>query len=961
MNTVENLLSKRALKRYGDLRNPKILPFSTLEFPRKPLIHIQPVDKDDAGLTPTHPIVNCFDPEEDLYVNQVITFTGMQLPKMYFHNAARNPADAVKGYFRRYTQLNRVFKVPTAMASHYPIINNYGLLGGLWVKPIRDINANLVWNAALYENVLRTSIEQQEYKRPQFILFDLPEILPEFQKILDLVSRESLTEYRKNFGEYKCSSLITLLLWFTNAPKLQERAMVLSGLHDKLDGFIILRDNENSILLSVDLMKTWRTDGSSTPASRIKDFYSLLESIVELRVSIDEDSTGDLVDEPIVDDTDNASPTSTATKVTADTAVVNVDSTAYVKVIERQAEKGKLTTANYNRLIKKAESFKSIPNPVGEGTLEDLLTDNPENWKAVPTVYPDSAVIKHKGWLQDNISNLEGNYIAHQFEADLAGMAMMIQAAGYPVTNYTRELQTDALSTKYLYKIKIEPPIGSSSTLPFTIPAIDENGEYQIDGVRQRNDRQIGEKPIIKIAPTEVVLTSAMCKTFIQRCPRSNFNFTDWIGKQINIKAAEGVITEIATSSFDNTVKAPFHYTVLTHQYAELKIGGVVLDMRSHLNKDTTDFSKGIVFGKTADGLDIKMLADCNCIAINKKGEEVRELGTVSEILGLPSEKAPKEFATLKFWRKEIPVGVFISYLIGIEAFLTRIGVPYLIKEKGERHVATGTEYVIKFKDKLLIVSPSTVTQELLVYGFEYYKANLTNYRMSDFKERVGFTGLLGGRGLTVDHLMELDLFETNFIDPITRRLLTEMGEPTEYLKLLVRAVSLLEYEQHRIPSDGYNYIDKGYSRLTEIAYREFMQGIRQFRRANARDTAKLTINPNAVARKISEDAAGTLIEEINPLHSTTERERCTFNGDGGRKPGVVNGELRRFSANDIGRVSEANVDNGNVGSIRWTSANPRYKNAYGMAETYEQNKDVDAANVLSPYAMLMPYSTHDD
>lgn len=970
MITVEDLTKKRALRRFSDFRNPKILPFGSLEFPRKPLIHVQPVDKDDIGFTPTHSLINCFDVDEDLYVNQVTSF-GVQVPKGFFENTARDKDGKVRAYFKRYPTLNRVFKLETAMSSTFPIIQNYGLLGSIWYRPSqKTTNASLIWNTTLYTSVLQHSCNLASFNRPNFIIYDLPEILPELNLITGFLQKEDLFSYRKYFSSYKMHAILSLMFWFTNTEHLNTRVITNTKLHDRLTGFIILRDGENSLLLSVDKLKEWRVDGSSTPTNRYKDFYRLLESFVERRVSIDETEHGDLIKEENgneitgVQTKDSVSSESSKAKPTQDPSVSSdvelVDNTEYTKIIKKQAEIGQLTTANYNRLLKKADRYRTIPNPVGEGTLADLLKDNPENWQANPRTYHENKVIKHKSWLQDNITDLDANYMEKQFETDLASMAMMIQAAGYPVTGYTKEISKDAMSNTAIYRVKVEPAKGSSSTLPAKIPVIDRNGEFITDGNKMRLDRQIAEKPIVKIAPTEVNLISEMCKLAITRCSRSNFNYRTWLCKRINLLEVEGKLQTVASSNFSHDVRAPYHYTMLTHEFAKIETKEYSLDFTAHRNKDKLDFSDGIVFGKTKNGLLVKMLPDNSISLLDKKGNE-KHVGNICTILGVDDSKAPNEFATLVLWRKEVPVGVYLAYLLGLDTFFSRIGVSYIIKERQERHVLTDNEYIVKFKDKQLIAKPETCTQKLLVHGFDYYKNKLPEYRYSDFKERGGFTGIFNSRGVSPDHVMELDLLETNFIDPITKKLLGEMNEPTEYHKLLVRAVALLEYELHRKPGDGYNYIDKGYSRVCGIVYREWLQGIRSFRRAGVRDTNKISISPYAVHQKIVEDAAGTLIEEINPLHSTTEKERCTFNGGGGRKPDVVTGELRTFSVNDIGRVSEANVDNGTVGTTRWTSSNPRYKNAYGMCETYAENQDVDAANVLSPCAMVMPYSMHDD
>ena len=62
----------------------------------------------------------------------------------------------------------------------------------------------------------------------------------------------------------------------------------------------------------------------------------------------------------------------------------------------------------------------------------------------------------------------------------------------------------------------------------------------------------------------------------------------------------------------------------------------------------------------------------------------------------------------------------------------------------------------------------------------------------------------------------------------------------------------------------------------------------------------------------------------------------------------------------DIGFVSESNVDSGKVGTVFQTTSNPTYDSLYGTKREWDKDKD-GVGSVLSPNGLLMPFMTFDD
>ncbi len=66
-----------------------------------------------------------------------------------------------------------------------------------------------------------------------------------------------------------------------------------------------------------------------------------------------------------------------------------------------------------------------------------------------------------------------------------------------------------------------------------------------------------------------------------------------------------------------------------------------------------------------------------------------------------------------------------------------------------------------------------------------------------------------------------MDLIVDMFIDPITKEILTEMKEPTDFIGLLVRSAELLQTDWSPDETDMMHMRIKGYERMAGAVYTE--------------------------------------------------------------------------------------------------------------------------------------------
>ena len=198
------------------------------------------------------------------------------------------------------------------------------------------------------------------------------------------------------------------------------------------------------------------------------------------------------------------------------------------------------------------------------------------------------------------------------------------------------------------------------------------------------------------------------------------------------------------------------------------------------------------------------------------------------------------------------------------------------------------------------------------------------------------------------------------FIDPITRELLVEMGEPTVFTKLLLRASEMLCDDQHPDSQDTRYMRIKGYERFAGAVYAELVRSVRIHNGRPGKHRYGIELNPYAVWIGIQQDPAKDQVSEINPIQNLKETEAVTYSGTGGRGSRSMVKHTRIYHENDMGVISESTVDSSDVAINVFTSADPQFTSLRGTSKPYDPDKQ-GLTPLLSTSALVSPGSTNDD
>jgi len=641
--------------------------------------------------------------------------------------------------------------------------------------------------------------------------------------------------------------------------------------------------------------------------------------------------------------------------------------------VEVLADAGMLSAAEYKRFQRLAEQYKNIPNPVGEGTLADLM-------KIDPTVLtdlsggeaPDSISILNKGMLTTCLVNLDKNYINNVLESDIANAVMSVMGAGVAVLDYQREEKQDAVTAYVVYAVQVQPVGGKVSTIRFRVPKLEEDGTTLVNNVKSRVRKQRVDIPIRKVSSTKVSMTSYYGKSFMTRSEKAVHDYGKWLGNRINLMSLANpsdstyeppVSNLVIGRYFVSSVRVPHTYAVISQRYKGFDYQGIsflfsIKQIKAQFGEELWDryYANKLAICGHRQGSPV-LMDDSGALYL-ANGDSLEQLGDFETFLGLDAAKAPVETVELQVFRKAIPVGVILAYYYGLSVMIEQLQLQVRIAQRGERLNLTADERTVTFNDEVLVFNRSDRFAAMLLNGFNYYDKEVQRFSRYDFDRKSVYSNLLASAGMGVRWVRELDLMRDMFIDPITREELKRMGAPTRWDLLLLHAVKMLLNDQHIRETSMREQRVRGSERVAGAVYNELVKATRQLKARAVATKAGLELHPDAVWYALLDDTATTPVEECNPVHSSKDYSVVTFGGTGGRTARSMTKPTREFIPDNLGVVSESSVDNSDVGYTAHMVGDPLLTDLRGNAQA--ATDETNPASLVSFTAMLNPGSDRD-
>ena len=650
-----------------------------------------------------------------------------------------------------------------------------------------------------------------------------------------------------------------------------------------------------------------------------------------------------------------------------------------IRELEYLRENKLISTSNYKKFLEAIKNQDKIINPyTGEGEINNILDYKTDDFtiKDLDSKIEDSVILFDKAASEDTNGTNTKKYIMEQYHKDIVRAVYGLQQNNIIILNYKISNIENIMGASEEHEIEVMTLSGKKTTLRFEIPYIDEDGVFSISQNKYRIRMLRTEIPIRKIDGVTVCLNSYYGKLFISKAKYSNYNIGDWFAKymlakqnssskyydkkltNLNIIGAEipdvklpvtyGYIARRSKGFIYNNIEFNFNYPereVLVNDIEE-----------NEFNKLEKEY--GILIGRKDKEL-FFMLPDNDIIVYD--GRKSNNIGSIYTLLDIDSDTMPIEYAGITLLKEYTPIVILLSYYLGLESLLKLTGVKYEYSGAKSRVDINERQYVIKFLDKKLILTKDGALNDLIYGGLLALQKTIKDISIEVFNNRVKFNTMfnkLFKMESTVRYVNEIKLIENMFIDPMTLNVLKELKEPENIPALFIRACELLQDDNFRHPNNLNDMLIKGYERIAGFIYKELVTVVKDYENKSMFSRANMKIDKYSIMNKINEDSTKVPIDDLNPIAAIKQKEDLSYLGDGGRSKDTMVKATRELHESEIGIVSEAAKDSGNVGITAYITADAKINNTLGIIK--EDDEKLGWHNRLSTTGMLTPFGLTD-
>lgn len=775
--------------------------------------------------------------------------------------------------------------------------------------------------------------------------------------------------------------------------------------HDDAGDDVVPTDDDEDIGSDVAVKKAFPQDEStssspvSSKADSVKTSRELLEAASRVMAPAEDDSdSGDEINDDVnrrIDEdlaeleklSEITMPSEETQRVqSAAEEIVKPLAVADVRTYEERirdrcieySKSGMMTAAEFGRMTKLAEKYKTLPDPFdpsGKTKLVDavVVTEKELEISHTNNVAP-KAVVVDETMRYSNIEERDRKYINETLKKHMLASIMHVQNAGVILDNLEVEKTETILGTNQDYLVRIIPIEGAPTTWRFPIPEVSEDGTYMANGVKYTMRNQRGDYPIRKVDFNKVALTSYYGKFFVYRSRKAVNDYRLWITEEVNKRANDPendrVLSAKNSDVFAMDVKAPRSISSLSKTFKEIVVKattGEIFTFYLDLKKIYEHFNEKEVRSKVADGYIPIALSDKGRIIYYEgdafyifNGTKATALGEFEDIIGLKTEDAPVEFCELKIAGKYVPIGIILAHDYGLSELIKRLKINVRRVPVGTRVNAQPNEVALTFSDEVILFPKDNRMACLLLGGFLEFKRVIRGFSVGDFDQKGVYQAVLDTTGGGARVMREIRNARDMFVDPITLQVLRKLKQPEDFMSILVYAAELLKDDMHKHELDMSEMRIKGYERFAGTVYKEMTKAIRAHNARSGRSRFPIDLKPYAIWQELAQDPSIVVVKDINPIENLKQREEVTFSGAGGRSDATMTASTREYNRSDMGIISEATKDSGAVGINTYMPANPNLMNTLGMPVP-EDEKKFNMNSMFSTAVMASPAATRDD
>ncbi|EHW4384120.1 hypothetical protein K2634_002240 [Salmonella enterica subsp. enterica serovar Chester] len=1004
MLLIKQFNQRFSVRKTDEFGNPRIIPLEKLQIPRGSILHV--VDLDQVVLAPPATLEIIQPLEKPAQIRH-----HFKLPEEGISGHPRNkPVQGQERAIFAYHRANRPIRRLTSddlirkdlkvllIENYTPMLSHYYYPDTqlAWYDRLRNIQL-LMTNQFKYDT--------QEYMRQNYFVIELGSTLPSFQKFQTTYNDRVKSKIEK-FQDFNLLWLLELFAWAYG--KQSDSLFAGMDLTQLSRMNFIFTHNGGFTSMNMGVVEKMRksSGGRLSDDQMARMFYRTLVRVMTQAPSnayeaefltpegderifvkdIEEDAVDVVDDTDVVNDavveSDNAFDEKEDLVIeepkedVKPTTIVIEKTIAHDDIIKQEAQKlaeaGRLSSKAYQFLSDSTKRFVQLPNPYNpKETYGEALTIHEKDIVVKAEPKKVQRLVTDEGWAENVTDQMVKQYNQTMMSKDVLAAVASSQRLGLAIHNHTIEKEISVTGTIEHHTLRVQPIGGEPTTVRFSIPGLTEDGTWVANGVEYTMRRQRVDVPIRKVAPDTVALTTAYGKNFVRRSDKVANDYGRWLTNAIITRAVDPTNTEITDARlanvFDPTEKLPRQYTEIARRIASFNAGGYMWNF---------DYKEAVNFfndEQLTDANNVEMLPvakrprsevivvmDTKSMLYTVKGKECTPLGTISEVLGFSSQKAPREMTELSLMGKSLSLGFIFSFYLGLQGMLKHFGIQYEIVPVGQRVDKSTYDSIIRLQDSKFLVTCDNDQQRMILHGLDKYLKHLVAYTESEVdREDIYLNLIRDADGLTPRYINELKQMRAAFVDDMHARILRKMGEPETFIGLLERSNELLQTD-HSLPEiNGDEMMFLGNQRISYHIYTAMVRAMRNYNNA-PNSNRKFELTQDMIWGAINSDPSVLLAPGANPIQSIKEKDVITMGGTGGRNRKTMVYHTREFQPSDLGIVSGNTVDNGDVGITAFATNNPRFDTVDGT--TYKRDeKKLKPSDTLSFIDGLVPDTLMDD
>lgn len=634
-----------------------------------------------------------------------------------------------------------------------------------------------------------------------------------------------------------------------------------------------------------------------------------------------------------------------------------------------------ITKKQYNDYLEILEQQRNTRIPyLDNEVLSEVLDDTKDDYKlnSNEVEVTDSNIILDKSVNKITTQAVQKKYINSQYKKDIIRTIYSLQNSNSIILDYSTEYKKSVTGELEEHNITIKTLNGTTNTIKVVLPVLQEDGSFEYSGSKYVCRQQISDQIIRKVNSTRVLLSTYYGKINISKGENASDNIGKWLVKKFTTLQKENKISGLILGDISiYDVKLPKLYFLLARNIKSFRYKEYLLffnyikryDVFTNIKEDNINVlekefkDKNVVLVGKYQELPLVMDFD-NRIFLYKNKEYI-EQENILDSLGIDLNNGPMEYASIQLIYRNLPIVLLLSYYIGFNNLLSLLNTKYEEVIGESRIRISNDKYKIAFKDKTYIIEKDNGISDLILSGWNKYDF-LKEIDSIVLEDKNLFNIIFSKIELTLNVINEIKTIETMFVDPVSYTILKEMNLPTTFKGLLLKSAELLVSDYYTNPNDIKDSLIKGYERITGMMYSELTRAIKEHENRSYFSKSKIQIHPYAVINKLQEDSSTVSLDNLNPIARIKQSEDTTKIGSGGRTKLTMSKDTRVVNETDIGIISEATKDSGDVGITAQLTANPKLNTTRGLIGNIDLNND-GWSSLVSTSAMLAPFGLSDD